>query len=342
MRVRGLIVPARSAETVRRRLVRHGWIRRDAGVLREADVVVFPLTEGAEPAPTDGVIEDREFPALHLRPASYQERVEGVPPEVRERLPRAYDVVGDVVVIRLPEAVRPWARNVGEALLAFVPGARQVGWDRGVHGVERRRRIEPIAGVGGFRTTYRENGIAFEVDLERAYFSPRLSGEHARVAAEVRAGERVLDLCCGVGPFSLTIARDGRAREVEAVDLNPDAIELLRSNLERLHLTARVRTHLGDVGEFLRSVPPADRAILNLPHEGIKYLTSVGNRLASGGTLHYYEIMERTHVSERPAALVDALGGGEQWTVEPVRVVHDYAPTSDLVALTFHRRPVEG
>lgn len=337
MRCRALAVPRAEAERVRLRLRDAGWLRADLGVSRDADRVYFPLVEEAAPSGTDGTILDHEFSALKRGPSSYRDRLTELPPEVRQQLPRAFDVVGDVVLIRLPDELVPWKEEVGRALLEFVPHARQVGWDQGVHGTERRRRLVPLAGGGGFVTRHRENGLDIEVDLERAYFSPRLAFEHQRVAAQVRAGERVYDLCCGVGPFTLAIARDGRAREVVSVDLNPDAIGLLRKNLDRLGLGRTVRPIVADLKEFLADAPAADRAILNLPHEGIKYLTSVGSRVERGGTLHYYEIMERSALEDRGRALVDHLGGPSHWQAAPARVVHPYAPTSDLVALTLTR-----
>ncbi len=338
MKSRALLVPRERAEEARRTLRDAGSLRTDLEVRREGLYVVFPLTPSSSPDARLGTIVEREFAEVRRPPGSYRDLVRGVPPEAMARLPRAFDVIGDVVLIHLPPEVVEWKEEVGRALLAFVPAARRVGWDQGVHGVERRRRIIPLAGSGGFSTLCRENGLAIEVDLERAYFSPRLASEHRRIAEAVRAGERVLDLCCGVGPFSLTIARDGRAREITAVDVNPDAIALLRANLVRLGLEGRVRSVVADLEAFLPTAVPADRVILNLPHEGIKYLTSVANRVGPGGKLHYYEIMERSKIPDRSVALVDRLGGASAWAAEPPRTVHPYAPTLDLVAWTLTRR----
>ncbi|HYK93623.1 MAG TPA: class I SAM-dependent methyltransferase family protein [Thermoplasmata archaeon] len=339
MRCRALVVPTAEAETARRRLRDAGWLQVGVGPRREGETIAFALTGDAQPLPGDGRVVELEFPSEERPPRQYRELLRHLPPASRNRLPRAFDVVGDVVLIRLPEELVPWKLDIGQALLAFVPGARQVGWDRGVHGAERRRTLEPIAGSGGFRTRCRENGLELEVDLDRAYYSPRLASEHARVAAEVNPGERVLDLCCGIGPFSLTIARDGRAREVVSVDINPDAIELLRKNAERLGLSRRIRPIVGDVASFPADPEPAERAILNLPHEGIKYLASVGNRVGPAGTLHYYEIMERTDQPARPAALASFLSPSGAWTVRSLRVVHPYSPSSDLVSVSLTRSP---
>ncbi|HEY6237586.1 MAG TPA: methyltransferase domain-containing protein [Thermoplasmata archaeon] len=337
MRSAGWRVARSEAERVRRDLRERGSLRVDLEVQRTEEFVTFPLLgPPIEPLPSDGVLVEAEFaPSGRTPTRNYRDLLDWGPEAVR-RLPRSYDVVGDVVLVRIPVELLDRSEEIGRALLAFVPGARVVGRDEGVRGTARRRQLVPIAGAGGFRTRHRENGLDLQVDLERAYFSPRLGREHSRVAELVRPEERVLDLCCGVGPFALTIARDGRAREVVAVDSNPEAIELLESNLGRLHPRRPVRAIVADVAEFVATSGVADRVVLNLPHEGIKYLTSVGKSVAPAGVLHYYEVTERSASDRRPEELLRELDPGG-WALAERHVVHPYSPRSDLVEYALSR-----
>jgi tRNA (guanine37-N1)-methyltransferase len=338
MKSLALVVPRSEGERVRRELADSGCLRTDLKIRAEGDSVVLPLARSLPPRSFGGEVEEREFDVVSAeRPRSYRELLHLDEAEAA-LLPRAFDVVGEIVLIRLPRELEGRAGEVGEALLAFVPGARLVGLDRGVKGPERLRALERIAGSGPWTTRHSENGLSIEVDLERAYFSPRLAREHALVAAAVRAGERVYDLCCGVGPFALSIARDGRAREIVAVDFNPDAIRLLKANLERLGLSGKVRAVEAPLEGFLPSAPTADRVILNLPREGIKYIASVGAVVGPGGTLHYYEMTEKSMAEARSTELARQLGsGGAGWSGSEPHVVHPFAPTSDLVAYTLRR-----
>lgn len=334
----GWSVERSQAEVVRQRLREQQLLRTDRRVRHEPERVVFPLTGAPRSAIGPGELVFREFEPLAAPPSqSYRDLLQ-LPNELQALLPRSFDVVGDVVLIRLPEALLPHAPAIGEALLHFVPGARLVGRDAGVHGPERRRSIERIAGTGDWTTRCRENGLALEVDLERAYFSPRLAREHQRVARSVPPGARAFDLCCGIGPFALTIAHVGRAREVLAVDSNPAAIELLERNARRLRLDGKIRAIGADVGEFLEHAGVAGYAVMNLPFEGIKYLTSVGKSMEAGGVLDYFEVTDRADQPGRPSALVDRLGGPREYSVSAHRVVHPYSPSADLVAYTFARR----
>ncbi len=339
MKCRALVVPRRDGERVRRVLAESERLRTDLAIFADLAEVAIPLRDGAEVAPPPGGrVEVREFePIPAAGPSDYRALLSGSA-EDRARLPRSFDVIGDVVLIRIPAEWEARRAEIGAALLAFVPGARAVGADRGVHGDARTRTVERIAGGGGFATRHRENGIEFDVDPTVAYFSPRLAREHAEVAESVATGDRVLDLCCGVGPFSATIARDGRARSVTAVDANSAAIGLLRGTLARYPWGPRVTPLVARIEEFLPSAGPVERAVLNLPHEGIKYLPQVAPVVRPSGHIHYYEVTPRAEVRERTEAIVNALGSSGSWRVAESHVVHPFSPSADLRAFDLEHR----
>ncbi|MGC2288838.1 MAG: methyltransferase domain-containing protein [Thermoplasmata archaeon] len=336
MRTWVVIARREDAEPVRKALRNLGVLRKDVRVARSKREVIFPVQTLPEPPRGHTRTEERDLPTERIAPQSYRELLH-LEPDLQALLPRAFDVVGEVVLIRLPSELESHAAEVGAALLAFVPGARRVGWDQGVRGGARLRHLTAIAGAGAWRTHHRENGLVFVVDPEVAYFSPRLAREHARVAQEVLSGETVWDLCCGIGPFALTIARRGTAGRIVAVDSNPDAMTLLRENAERLGVTARIDPRNESVERFLPSAGAADRVVLNLPHEGIKYLPPVSAAVAPGGTVHYYEVTPRAEYSMRGRTLLNQLASSPQWTCVGARRVHPFSPHADLVAYTLHR-----
>jgi tRNA (guanine37-N1)-methyltransferase len=339
MRSLAAVVPRAEAEAVRRTLAEVGVLRPGLSVLHEDDTVAFAVTALTGQTGASVRYEEREFPPrASRRGGSYTELVD-VPDAVRADLPRAFDVVGDIVLVRLPPRLAPYGAAIGAALLGFVPGARTVGVDRGVHGDARLRRIERLAGDGPWTTVHHENDLALAVDLERAYFSPRLAREHAIVAAAVRPGERVVDFAGGVGSFGAHILRDGRARELVSLDANPDASALAERNLAR---AANGRTYLvvtDTIEAFAPRTEPCRRAILNLPQGGVKYLALVAPTLDRGGALHYYERTERSRLPQRPEELVNAVRAVVPglWTVGEVHIVHPYSPTEEIVAYRLER-----
>ncbi|MFZ3356094.1 MAG: methyltransferase domain-containing protein [Thermoplasmata archaeon] len=326
-------------EEIRAQLAASGALRTELAIRREGQYLVFPVLPSAMPDPAWGEWIEAEFELLVKSSVrSYRDLLPWTEADARF-LPRSFDVVGDIVLVRVPEELRSRSAEIGDALRRFVPGARLVGADFGVHGETRRRRLVAISGSGSWRTRHRENGIEIEVEVDRAYFSPRLAREHERVATEVRAGDRVFDLCCGVGPFSLTIAKEARSRKIVAVDANPAAIELLEATRARYPFAQRIEPRLERFEEFLSGGELAERVIFNLPHEGIKYLPSVAQAVAPGGRLYYYELVAREDAGRRKEQIVQQTHSPGDWTVATVHTVHPYSPRADIMAFTLQRAP---
>ncbi len=332
-----LRVPRSQGERGRRLLKARGLLREDLRIERSEEWILLPVSAAEGPAPMgEWVTAEFPEPPGRRRPTSYRDRLP-YPPELARALPRSFDVIGDLVVLRLPESLQSRSAEIAEAIRSSVPRARLVGVDRGVKGPFRLRDIGVVAGTGPLRTRHRENGIELDVDLARAYFSPRLAREHDLVARAARPGERILDLCCGMGPFALTLAVRDRSRSITAVDLNPEAIALLRENAERLGVGDRILALCADAADHLRHGPTYDRAILNLPHAGAGLLAPLSDRIVPGGTVHYYEIVPREQAAARPVAIAGGMRPGAAWTVVGEHVVHEYSPTSDLRGYTLRR-----
>jgi tRNA (guanine37-N1)-methyltransferase len=338
MRALALQVPRPEGERWRRILQERGLLRTDLVIDRDSDWVFLPLLTAPGQVPGDPEVVTHGFTTRRSDETHAYRDLLDLSRAMMELLPRSFDVVGDVVLVRLPAELETHASEVGEALLQFVPGARIVGEDRGVHGEARIRQLRTIAGTGSFRTHYRENGLEFVVDLSQAYFSPRLAREHALVAGQVRADEGVLDLCCGVGPFALTIGRSVPSAKVTAVDSNARAIDLLRENIQRLH-TLQVEAVCADAAAFLDGAGAFDRVVLNLPHAGERFLPSLASHLNAQGVLHYYEVVRRGTAPARGAVLQQLLGGGANWGLVETHLVHEYSPGADLLGYTLKRNP---
>jgi tRNA (guanine37-N1)-methyltransferase len=218
---------------------------------------------------------------------------EELPPRLLASVPRAIDFIGDIAVVEVPPELAEHKNSVGEAILMVHKQTRTVLAKSGaVEGVYRTREFEVIAGVEKTATVHREYGCAYHVDVAKAYFSPRLSSEHNRVASQVKEGEKVVDLFAGVGPFSIQIAKKHRDVKIYAVDVNPDAVALLKKNVALNRVAEQVVPVLGDARQLVRNelVGVADRVIMNLPETAIQYVDVACDAVgAEGGIMHYYE-----------------------------------------------------
>jgi tRNA (guanine37-N1)-methyltransferase len=215
-----------------------------------------------------------------------------LPPHLLASLPRALDVIGDIAIIEIPHELQANESLIGEAILKTHKNVRTVLAKVGaVTGTYRLRKLETIAGEHQTTTIHKEHGCQYHVDVATAYFSPRLSHEHHRVASLIQKRETVVDLFAGVGPFSVLIAKKNADAKVYAVDINPDAIELLKRNIRLNRVENRVIPILGDAEQAVetRLLGIADRVIMNLPEKAIEFVDTACKAVKpAGGTVHYY------------------------------------------------------
>jgi tRNA (guanine37-N1)-methyltransferase len=129
------------------------------------------------------------------------------------------------------------------------------------------------------------------LDVGKVYFNPRLSHEHLRVARQIQAGESVVDMFAGIGPFAILIGHRQPSSQVFAVELNPDAHAYLRENVLINKVHQSVTPIQGDSKQLaetrLRAI--ADRVIMNYPTGSEQFLDAAcGILKPNGGIVHYY------------------------------------------------------
>jgi len=213
---------------------------------------------------------------------------------------RAFDVIGDIAVVKLPESLLPKKHLIGEALMRVHRHVRTVLLQVGPVGGEfRTRELEVVAGEPRTETTHREGGCAFKVDLAKAYFSPRLAHERARIAGLVEPGEVVINLFAGVGCYSIIIAKHSRAARVYSVDKNPVAFEYMCENIRVNKVGYRVVPILGDAKEAVekRLAGQADRVLMPLPELAREFFEVALKALKpEGGIVHLYDFGQEPDV----------------------------------------------
>jgi tRNA (guanine37-N1)-methyltransferase len=213
---------------------------------------------------------------------------------------RAFDIVGDIAVVKLPEKLLPKKDMIGQALMRVHRHVRTVLCQVGpVSGEFRTRNLEVIAGEPRTETTYREGGCTFKVDLAQVYFSPRLSHERLRIASLVVPGEIVTNLFAGVGSYSVIIAKRSRAAEIYSIDINPVAFEYMRENIRINKVDDLVLPILGDAREVIarQLAGKADRVLMPLPELGREFFEVALQALKpAGGIIHFYDFGEEPDI----------------------------------------------
>jgi tRNA (guanine37-N1)-methyltransferase len=243
------------------------------------------------------------FPEEKERKATLTELLgDKLQPHLLASLPRAIDFVGDIAIIEIPPELESYEVFVGDAILKLHKNVHTVLAKEGaVSGVYRLREFHVIAGKPKTDTVHKEYGCRYCVDLAKAYFSPRLSSEHNRVASLVKDGETVVDLFAGVGPFSILIAKTHGNAKVYAVDMNPQAVEFLKKNIRLNRVYGKVHPLLGDAEQVVKRslCEVADRVIMNLPERAIAFVDAACNAIKpTGGIMHFYGFTDASNTLE--------------------------------------------
>ena len=257
----------------------------------------------------------------------------------------SFDVVGDIAIIRLPCTSSVNAQTAAKAIMSVHRNVKTVLLQAGsVAGNLRLRRLTHVAGENKTSTVHKEYGCLFSVDVEKCYFSPRLSHERMRIAGIVKPNETVVNMFAGVGCFSIMIAKHVSATKVFSIDANPAAIQFMQENIRLNRVYDKVIPLLGDskaiVNSHLQRI--ADRVLMPLPEKALEYLPFAVSALKpSGGWIHYYgfENAAKTEsptekVKPKVADKLDALG--VDFEVLSVRVVRSTGPNWYQLAADIH------
>jgi len=217
-----------------------------------------------------------------------------------EDLISAFDQIGDIIIVRIPDTLLSKKKIIGKTLLNEVKIVRSVYYQASdVEGDFRTRNLEIIAGEDNTETEYKEFGCKFIVDVEKAFFSPRLSTERERIANLIQEGEIVTNMFAGVGMFSIMSAKKKKCI-VYSLDINPIASKLCEKNIELNKLAGKIISINGDASKIIREQleDKSDRTLMLLPERSDEFLESAINTTKNGGIIHYYSHIHADKKSE--------------------------------------------
>jgi len=245
-----------------------------------------------------------------------------LPLAIREIAPRAFDIFGDIAIIKLSDLSMEYSKIISETLLESHTNINKVALDLGVKGDYRIRDLEMLIGDSNFVATQKENGFEFRLDISKVYFSPRLAMERKRIYDIADSNEDVLDAFAGASPFAVSLASKGC--NVTAVDANPNSEKWSHTNFE-LNNVLEYNFICSKIEDILPSLSLYDRIIMNNPTNSLPYLEMLSNKLKPNGIIHLYKITE----DEEDFDVKDSLGSNFECIFE--RIVHPYSPQSSLM-----------
>ncbi|MFP4169813.1 MAG: class I SAM-dependent methyltransferase [Methanomassiliicoccales archaeon] len=318
-------VPRHRAEGVRRLLLERGAVRRDRRMVESGEHVLIPLVEeevhGTRELGLELIHGEAPTRSPHRSPMDEILATIGVPEELNPLLPRKWEKLGDVLVLRIPDRLEGYrtevARTYGRVLKARTV-CRELG---GISGVYRLPRMEVLVG-GDTRTAHLENGIVYHMDVSKVMFSSGNIDERHRMGELDCRGETVVDMFAGIGYFTLPLAVHSGASRLVACEINPLAREYLQRNIRANQVEDRVEVFPGD-NRDLGGSGWADRVVMGYVGTTHLHLPRAIELVRDGGVLHYHE----TCSVDRPEGPVDTVRGhADRVEVLSLREIKSYAP----------------
>tara|TARA_B100000459_G_scaffold147291_1_gene116287 strand:+ start:1451 stop:2569 length:1119 start_codon:yes stop_codon:yes gene_type:complete len=317
----------------------HNWHSKEVGISRlEGGLNAIPLNDSA-PNESDSVWGGNKHIVLEVQLKGPTHWLEHIEQELKEAYiddwPRSYEVQGDVLIVKIEEAVWDFGEMIADAMLTQLPSIRLVCADQGVHGEFRVRKLHPLATRDGSldtKTRVKEHGNLLWVDPSKAYFSSRLSNQRIETLATAkrlhkRLGRSIVvaDPYAGIGPsMGVLLSEPALICGYLLGDLNPDAVELLALNIDYFSSRRKgtegvplqplqpAKIHCKDAFEWAEdssNCGQCDLVLVNLPHQSISHLAALLPLLRRDQTsvIRGWAIIERSQHEECERTIVETI-----------------------------------
>jgi tRNA (guanine37-N1)-methyltransferase len=254
-------------------------------------------------------------------------------PEDVSRVYSAFDIIGDIIILKIPDSLNSKKQIIADTILMNVKSAKSIfAQTSSVQGDYRIRNLEYLAGANSTVTEYKEHGCRFKVDVMKTYFSPRLSTERLRISKMVTDNEIITNMFAGVGTYSILIAKSNKSCKVYSIDSNPVANELALINAKLNKVQERVIPICGDATEVVNKQlkGTSTRVLMPLPEKAKEFVDSAVLALRQKkGMIHYFAHIK---ASSRKLALDNAAVDvkhafvNHEYRIVSTRVVREVGP----------------
>lgn len=293
----------------------------------EGSFLEIPVTEAAGKIVGDFPVIEQESPEFMKKTMSLRERFKDSLCEAEKtHLPSGWQILGDIIIVSIPEILEGKKIMVAEALLSMYPKCRSVVRDFGIEGQFRQPKRELLLG-DGTETVHKENGCLFKQDVTKVMYSKGNLEERKRMS-RLGNGEIIVDMFAGIGYFSIPMAVHSRPRKIISIEINPESFAYLEENIRLNQVEDIISPICGDCSK-LTPEGTADRVLMGYVGTTHYYLEPAIKALKnSGGFLHYHETvpekLAKTRPKERVKKAAEALG--KKIKILEIRRIKKYSP----------------
>ena len=318
----------------------NGWYETGYRVQRVGHDTAIPLNSNA-PQADDSVWGDNIMIELDVTDKKARHYWEHISDEIRnefgDEFPQAFEIQGDVLLVKIPDEMVEVEQAIAQAMLEQFPSVRVVCHDAGVVGEFRVRNLRVLKARNDNDSTltrYREHGHEFNINPAVAYFSGRLGTQRMQTLDAISSMSQskgrplvIADPYAGVGPSMALLYTDANLVSKAYVnDMNPDAIPLLKQNMEDFHSKRKQDgsyfvdcMDARELKEFRSELAGVvDVLLVNLPHESIDHLPDLLPLLSDDESLVCgWSIQEKqADIEHQLRAVIEV----SDWTITTIHV----------------------
>ncbi len=211
-----------------------------------------------------------------------------------ELVPSSFDIVGNILIFsEFPKELIKKEKIIGQTILKNYHHIKTIlKKTKKYSGRFRTPKLKIIAGEKKKETICKENDVFVKLDVEKVYFSPRMSSERKRIAELVKPNESVLVMFSGSGAYPLVIAKNSKCKEVYGIEMNPIAHKYALENVKKNKFENKIRLFLGDVKKIMPKLNKKfGRILMPLPKGGEEFLVLALKHIKNNGIIHFYDFL---------------------------------------------------
>jgi len=215
----------------------------------------------------------------------------------------SYDLLGNIVIVKFfPETKlsekKKFANDFLKKHKAIKTVLEKVGKFKGRL---RKQETKLVAGEKTKEALYRENDCVFRFNVDKTYFSHRLSNERKEVSKLIKKRDSVLVMCAGVAPFPVVIARNSKAKEIFSNEINREANKYAKLNIELNKVKDRVFLVPGDIKKVARKLVSEkkkfDVIVMARPQLKDSFLKEAFSLSKKGTRIYYYDFCKEEDIN---------------------------------------------
>jgi len=218
---------------------------------------------------------------------------------------RSYDLFGNIALVKFPRGTKisdkkKFSKKIMDANKSIKTVLEKSGKFKG-----RLRKMQTkfIAGEKTKEALYKENDCVFRFNVDKTYFSSRLSNERKEIAGLIKKNDKVLVMFAGVAPYSIILARKSGA-EVYSNELNREANKYGRLNAQLNKVKDKIVFLDGDIKKIVkkcqegrlsegnRRCPRFDVIVMPRPRLKDSFLKEAFALSKKGTRIFYYDFCE--------------------------------------------------